>query len=236
MAQKTVHILDIGEVILSKRRGAKNLRLSITSSGKVRISLPTWVPYRAGIVFARQRASWIQEQLKYHRPTKFEYGMRIGKLHRLYFERDNGKTNITTKIEDRSIWIKGPLPSASQKMQTRAEVACEKALALEATELLLPRLELLAKKHGFKYKKAEIKKLRSRWGSYSNTGVLSISVYLIQLPWEFIDYVLLHELVHTQHMHHGQKFWARLNNVLPAAKTFRKQIRLYKPRIHGSIE
>jgi predicted metal-dependent hydrolase len=53
----------------------------------------------------------------------------------------------------------------------------------------------------------------------------------MQLPWDLIDYVLLHELVHTEHLHHGAGFWQRFDQVLPGAKQKRKALRAYKPSV-----
>lgn len=236
MAQKIVEILDIGEVILSKRRGARNIRLSVNSAGKVRVGLPVWMPYSAGIIFARQRAAWIKKHLNSNSPKLLGDGAKIGKYHSLLFKLDRSKKRITTKIADRKVIITTPWPYNLKKVQERAERACEKALAVEANELLIPRLKFLSQENGFKYKKVEVKKLRSRWGSYSSNGTLTLSIYLVQLPWQFIDYVLLHELVHTQHMNHSAEFWERLNRLLPQYKSLKKQMKLYKPSVNQIIE
>jgi len=53
----------------------------------------------------------------------------------------------------------------------------------------------------------------------------------MQLPWELIDYVILHELTHTEYMHHGPDFWQALEKVRPQAKQFRREIRKFRPTI-----
>ncbi len=236
MAQKTVQVLDIGDVVISKRRGAKNIRLSVTSTGKVRVSLPLWVPYSAGVIFARQRAAWIQKQQKTHQKVEFKHGMAIGKRHRLIFIRDGARKQITAKVSASKVKVTSPLALTDEKTQKRVEAACEKALALETRELILPRLKSLADKNSFSYKTVEVKKLRSRWGSCTNKKMITVSIYLVQLPWDFIDYVLLHELVHTEHMNHSQEFWRRFSEVMPAARSLQKGMRLYRPMIHQTIE
>ena len=51
----------------------------------------------------------------------------------------------------------------------------------------------------------------------------------MQLPWHLIDYVLMHELVHTEIMQHGPVFWARLEAHMPNARNLRKEINTYQP-------
>ena len=56
MATRTVDIPEIGAVTLYKRRGNRSLRLSVGANGEIRVSLPSWVPYKAGEEFARAKA------------------------------------------------------------------------------------------------------------------------------------------------------------------------------------
>ena len=78
--------------------------------------------------------------------------------------------------------------------------------------LYLPqRLAALATQVGASYTKVAISCSRSRWGSCSNQGHISLSCFLMLLPDPLIDYVLLHELAHTHEMNHSPRFWAWLD-------------------------
>jgi predicted metal-dependent hydrolase len=85
MAQKTVFVPEIGELVLSKRRGATNMRLSINAAGKVRVGMPYWAPYHAGVAFAKSKADWISKNLARHSNRLLEDGDLIGKSHRLQY-------------------------------------------------------------------------------------------------------------------------------------------------------
>ena len=231
MAQKTVVIEPIGEVLLSKRRGSSNIRLSVNGRGKIRVSMPYWAPYGSGIAFAKSRVEWIETQLQKHRQATLENGARIGKAHRLYINRAPELKRVQTRVSATEIFVKVPDSASPAEVQAAATKAAEEALRTEAEQLLPQRLETLAQKHGFKYKGVKVRKLSSRWGSCSSEGLISLSFYLMQLPWDLIDYVLVHELLHTRHMHHGPKFWAAYEQILPGAKKLRKQINQHKPQI-----
>jgi hypothetical protein len=56
----------------------------------------------------------------------------------------------------------------------------------------------------------------------------------MQLPWQLIDYVLLHELTHTTILRHGPDFWRALEAVLPNARVLKKAMREYQP-ILGTV-
>jgi predicted metal-dependent hydrolase len=230
MAQKTVFLPEIGEVTLSKRRGATNIRISINGAGRVRIGMPYWTPYAAGITFAKSKQEWIIKQLSSHSVYLLKEGDLIGKAHRLHFELNNSES-ISTRVNQNSVIVSSNYPFDHSSVQKKAYAACERALRSEAEKLLPQRVELLAKKYGYNYKEIRIRKLISRWGSCSSTKVLSLSYYLIQLPWQLIDYVLLHELTHTLHMNHSQRFWSDFQKNLPNAKLLQKEIKLYKPKV-----
>ncbi len=95
----------------------------------------------------------------------------------------------------------------------------------EAKEYLPNRLAELAQDCGFKYNRVFIKNHRSRWGSCSAQNNINLSLHLMRLPDELIDYVILHELVHTVVKNHSSAFWARLAKVCPDVKLLRKELR-----------
>ena len=107
------------------------------------------------------------------------------------------------------------------------------AVARRAKELLPPRLEELAKEKGFTYNNCTVRNVHTRWGSCNTKGNISLSIYLILLPDELIDYVLLHELCHTVEMNHSDRFWALMDSVTaPAkAKELRRRLKAHKTSI-----
>lgn len=231
MSQQTVLLPNIGEVLLSKRRGAKYLRLSINAKGQVRVGIPYWVPYSAGIAFVRDRQDWIRKQLESRPQAILQHDSRIGKAHRLYFYPSSGRVEVRSRVTATEIAIYTDLPHGNKQVQSKAKAASERALFKESTTLLPQRLKYLAEKHGYSYRGVKIRKLTSRWGSCSSQKIISLSCYLVQLPWPMIDYVLLHELAHTKELNHGANFWTLLNRAIPHAKQMQKEIRAYRPQV-----
>lgn len=91
--------------------------------------------------------------------------------------------------------------------------------------MLVRRLEALAAEHGFRYNRVTVRAQRTRWGSCSEQNNLSLNVKLARLPDELIDYVLLHELVHTRVKNHGRPFWDELEKYVPQARRKAAQVR-----------
>jgi predicted metal-dependent hydrolase len=87
----------------------------------------------------------------------------------------------------------------------------EKIYLVEAWLILPPRLEELASQHGFRYNKVTIRDNRRNWGSCSSANNISLNMQMMKLPDELIDYILLHELVHTEIKDHSARFWKKLD-------------------------
>jgi predicted metal-dependent hydrolase len=141
-------------------------------------------------------------------------------------------TNVTkSRVTGTEIRISYPVELSiwSPEIQASAEKAARRALKQQAEALLFRRLEDLARVHGFHYKSVAVKRLKSRWGSCGPQADITLNIFLMQLPWSLIDYVLLHELVHTKVHNHGRDFWSLFETCLPEAKKLRKQLRDHQP-------
>lgn len=230
MSVKKIEVANVGTVALYKRRGARNVRLSISHTGEVRITLPFWAPYKVGIDFVKSKAEWIAAQ----KPplALLEHGYRIGKAHHIHFEAGSGAT-ASTRISGNQVRILLPVGIRwdSPEAQQAAVQGGIRALKKEARQLLPRRLKLLADTHGYTFSSVAVKQLKGRWGSCSERQDIVLNCFLMQLPWELIDYVLLHELAHTKVMAHGTLFWEEMERTLPDVKQLRKMIKAQKPTL-----
>ncbi|HUD03238.1 MAG TPA: SprT family zinc-dependent metalloprotease [Patescibacteria group bacterium] len=223
MSVKSFSIDGIGIVAIHKRRGSKRLNLRIDGQ-KVRVTQPPWLPYANGVRFASSNKQWILIQRQNQPITKLIDGMAIGKNHTLIFQPGASlRTRVAKDII--TVFIPPNLHSASPATQKAAQQAAKKALKIEAEELLGSRLSALATKYGFTCHDVKFKSMHSKWGSCNNKKVITISIYLMMVPWELIDYVLLHELAHTQYLHHGKDFWATIEAIMPDYKARRKRLK-----------
>lgn len=235
MAYKQFQIDDITAVTIYKRKSSKSLRLSIGSSGEVKVSIPLWVPYSAGLTFAKSKIDWIKSQ---KRPINLLVNNQsIGKAHHLVFVPSN-TDKLSSRIVGSQVRVIHPENTAISEplVQKSATTASVRALRSQAEQLLPQRLANLASVHGYQYKSVSVKRLKSRWGSCDQKGNIVLNIFLMQLPWECIDYVLIHELVHTKVMRHGPDFWQVMKQEIPNLDKLKSQIRSYQPILHGSAE
>jgi predicted metal-dependent hydrolase len=131
-----------------------------------------------------------------------------------------------------------PRPRARARVERRggelhAEAADHAALraALEswyraaAHEHALERIAHFAPGVGRAPRRVSIRAQRSRWGSCSARGTVSLNWRLMQLDAALVDYVIVHELCHLLHPNHSPRFWAAVARVLPDCARYRRALR-----------
>jgi predicted metal-dependent hydrolase len=236
MPSKTYQIDNNLNVAVHKRRSARHLRLTIAPDGQVRVSIPYWTPYKIGADFAVSRLEWIKSQRK---PANLlKDAQAIGKAHHLSFTPDNTQLVPKVRVGVSTVSVKhhASQTASHSAVQAAAKRGCIKALRAQAEQLLPQRLASLSAGQGLEYKSVSIRQLKSRWGSCDGHKNIVLSLFLMQMPWELIDYVILHELTHTKVMRHGPTFWSELEKMLPGAKRLRKQLHAYQPVVNGHLE
>jgi predicted metal-dependent hydrolase len=85
----------------------------------------------------------------------------------------------------------------------------------QARAALGRRLGELSAATGLVYRRVQIRRQRTRWGSCSRQGTICLNACLLFQPPEVVDYLLLHELAHTRHMDHSRRFWALVARLAP---------------------
>ena len=97
----------------------------------------------------------------------------------------------------------------------------------QAKRELTGRLSILAKHHGFTFNKVSLRNQKTRWGSCSRNNNISLNMKLVLLPEDLIDYVMLHELVHTLVPNHSKNFWGELDKYVGNSKAIASKLGKY---------
>ncbi len=231
MPKKIFHVEGIGDVAIYKHATARNIRLRVNSEGLIRVTVPKWAPYRSGVLFAQSKKGWILQQAP--KQMLIAHDTFIGQRHRVVISYGNKDRKQRFRVANDEIQATLPLgtDASSTDVQNQLIRTAEKALKTEAQDYLPRRLDQLATSHNFSYRNVSIKKMKSRWGSCTSRKDISLNVFLMQLDETLIDYVLLHELLHTKIQAHGKRFWSELDNYVPELAEVRKQMRLVEPRL-----
>ncbi len=229
MSQKVINVDGIGDVPFYKRRDAATIKIRVSGSD-IKVSMPMWVPYKAAVAYVSQRSEWIVANRK---PSAvLNPGSKIGKNTVLRLQPAD-VIRFSSKYTNNQLIIRFPSQYSidSRVVQERVKKYAISALQREAEELLLPLVRKNAAVGNFSVNKIEVKNLKSRWGSCSSRKDLAFSLFLIQLPWHCIEYVIYHELAHTIHMNHSAEFWALVAQFVPNYKDIRREMKQYSPHI-----
>lgn len=103
--------------------------------------------------------------------------------------------------------------------------ALRRWLVRQAQAHLAPRLDALSATTGLGYRRVAFRCQKSRWGSCSREGAISLNARLLFLPPALVDYVLIHELCHRVHMNHSRRFWALVARHCPDFRAHDRQLR-----------
>ncbi len=225
---------EIGPVLFRKNRRAKHLRIAIRPNQEVVVTVPFGVRLSAAQEFVQQKKDWIIEHVKKAHAAAREnpiYDAKTPLKSRSHeFDiRPHAKEEFTSSVlrGTRTVALRYPrrFDIRDEEVQDFIREALIWVFRSEAKEILPQRVAELAEKHGFPYRKLFIKRHKSRWGSCSEVNNINLNLHLMRLPDGLINYVILHELVHTVIKNHSKAFWKKVLEVCPDAKMLRKQLR-----------
>ena len=134
-------------------------------------------------------------------------------------------------FESKIIWAHNSLQKLTQRakanyQQTLPNLSAEEFLA--KNHYLILRCRELAKIHNFSLRKIILRRQKTLWGSCSAQNNISLNSNLAFLKDDLIDYVILHELVHTKVKNHSRKFWDELEKVLPGSRILNRELKNIK--------
>ena len=197
-------------IILIRNQRARRYVLRLRPDGSARVTIPRGGSATEARNFVERNKSWLEQQLqrrasKPGHPVEWQIGMEI--LFR-------GETVKVAAAENDLIQF-----GSEQIKVVAAEInlrpAIEKQMRSLASRELPPVVFRFAALHQLTVNRVTVRNQRSRWGSCSRRGTISLNWRLIQAPPEVRDYIVLHELMHLRQMNHSPRFWAEVERVCP---------------------
>jgi predicted metal-dependent hydrolase len=224
-------LLSVGRhawpVTYVRHRRARHYVLRLEDDGSLRVTIPRGGSRKDAERFARLKSVWIERE-RYRRVLAgaggWQDGSRIllkGREVSLQVDREAGVARLGPEV------IR--LPADGPVDLRRVVSAWMRRLAGRE---LPSRVSELSEASGFRPSRVTIRDQRSRWGSCSPSGRISLNWRLIQVPDAVRDYVILHELTHLKEANHSARFWSRLEEVCPAYREARAWL---KSHFSGSM-
>lgn len=203
-------------------RNIKHARLRVSEDGKVRVIVPSSFTQDDVVALLQKKEKWVEKNLKFFRNKSkitlqrnqlLLYGNRYAYFYDSTFER-----KVTIDHEHKTINAKRDL------LDTAIQ---EKWYKTIAKSHLINRTEELSDKLRFDFNKLYIRSQRKKWGNCSKEKNISLNWRLIKAPLFVIDYLIVHELVHTEIMNHTNRFWTMLKSYYPDYKSAVKWLDKY---------
>ncbi|MDD3179472.1 MAG: SprT family zinc-dependent metalloprotease [Opitutaceae bacterium] len=215
-------------VVFVRSGRARNYRLTLRRDGVAVATIPARGSDRQARAFVEQHRDWLERarERQARRPRTAEVWS-IG-------------TSVLWRgdMHPIRIAVPGPRPAVCLAADVFRVSSLEGDLrpTLEAQFARRARIELSARAWELSaetqadVKQVTIRNQRSRWGSCSARGTVSLNWRLVQTPDMVRDYIIYHELMHLREMNHSDGFWTRVEEICPwwrGAERWLKQ--------HGSL-
>lgn len=221
------------EYAVRPSRGTRAVRLRITPGQGLVISVPPGVGGARLEEILREKARWIERHLTRMDGLAPPPGPPPSTIRPALLSLRAIDEDWQVDYEDAPVSGVALKRQPPQRLLVRGRVddvplcqtVLKRWLALRAREALGTWLADLAAQHDFTFSAVSIRAQRSRWGSCSARGAISLNLQLLFLPSELARYVLLHELCHTRVMSHSQRFWRLLERVEPESEVLRARMR-----------
>ena len=133
---------DFGRVRVNKRRGSQTIRIAVSQSGEVRLSMPYRLSTQDGLRFLNEKKNWVNKHKT--EPKYLEDGAVIGRSHTLRIVVSN-KTKTTSRITNDEIVVNMPENAMLSEVQKKLQHISKKLLKKEAEKLLPDSINQIAK-------------------------------------------------------------------------------------------
>lgn len=194
------------------RRPVKHARLRVRQDSRVELVVPKdWEPAEVNRLLGK-KAAWIQAKQTFFR-TRERHSPTLANNEVMLF-------GESFRIEtDERLDAGVEVDRAGRRLRVADAFASETSLLVWQRDFarahLSKRTSELSEKHGLKFGRLFVRSQRTKWGSCSAKQNISLNWRLISAPEQVIDYVILHELLHTKVMNHSQTFWVHLRALCP---------------------
>jgi predicted metal-dependent hydrolase len=235
--KKEVHIASIGTITINRNRQATRLRISVRPDGTVKVTIPWHASFQTGEKFLSEHIQWItqtKEKLaKKVTPPKLILPGRLFSSRNYHYEvcpADISKARIRHSQTEKTVFFEYPMNQSieSEELQKILKVLIENVLRFDARTYLPGRIAELASNLGYSFQKVTIKNNKTNWGSCSSRKNINLNLHLMRLNDRFIDYIIIHELVHTVIPNHGSDFKAAMQKHFPDAVDIDKELKKLK--------
>jgi len=215
-----------------RNRRARRYVIRVAPGGRLRATIPPFGCKSEAYAFAQRERGWIERQL-HKQATRLPPSAPPAWIEGTSFLFRGELVTLRIDAFTKAICF------GDQRIDSPSPVGADlwplvkKHLFQLAARELMPRTMTLAQLHHVSVRRVAIRSQRSRWGSCSPRGTVSLNWRLIQMPAFVSDYIILHELMHLREMNHSKAFWRCVENVCPDYRTAERWIKQHAEQLRG---
>lgn len=234
------------------RSRRKTLSLQV-KSGKIYVRAPYHVDEQYIDSFVKKKKAWLKAKISEQKQTvdlccNFTQGSNLylfGQLVTLNIVAGDVNTRsnvtlITLENGQQALTI-----TLSQCIQRNLHTPLQWAIAIksqlecyfaqQAEKIIPPKVSYYSTLTGLNPTLIKIRKYSARWGSCNSKGELSFNYLLMMLPLDVINYVIVHELCHLQHLNHSKDFWQLVTQYYPQQLAAKQWIKTHQSALHWQM-
>jgi predicted metal-dependent hydrolase len=225
-----IKIVGAREISVERRR-VKRARITVYEDLRVRVTLPLHCSQEEVDDLIERKAQWIQKQLAFYRGRR-DACIQLSHNEILYlgdiytFRLLSGRLLPGLR---RTVAIDAQSHIISSGLNLLADGVLARWYRKEAKRIIMERLTHFADRYNFTYNRVFIRNQKTLWGSCSSKRNLSFNWRLIQTPLDIIDYIVVHELVHTEILRHTKAFWERVASLYPQYRQAKGWLKNFYP-------
>jgi predicted metal-dependent hydrolase len=210
-------------------RRARRLSVRVYPDARVEVVAPQRARPREIELFLTAHRQWIDDKRAMallNRPAPEQFpppSLRLAATHetwRIHLAGGEGRVRLAPVAAEGGgiLVVSGHAQRGSMRKSLRAW------LMRAAQARLVPRVARAAAAAGVQYSKVSIRRQRSRWGSCSVRGTISLNACLLFQRPEVVDYLIIHELMHVKHMNHSARFWQAVERHCPGWRALDREL------------
>lgn len=207
---------------------ARRYILRVTNEQTVRITVPRGGDRSGALALLEKHRPWVLGRLRAIRDERRRLEQPWGSGTLIWFR--GGRTPLRD-ASGHPGYILGNLEIVHSPRHDSVRALVLEALRTVAREELPQRVAELGSLTPLKPVRTMVRAQRTRWGSCSAKGTISLNWRLIQVPTEVRDYVVIHELCHLSQMNHSPKFWELVRCLCPQYRSHERWLRDHEREI-----
>jgi hypothetical protein len=209
-------------VEITQNARVRRLTVRVYPGGRVKVTVPKGTAPATVETFLTRHRDWIERKVAQYSVAE-ESGLPVsidlpstGDTWVVHYR--DGRAGFRV-LNDRVLEVR----HAAGNLEEARRVLAQWATA-EARRSLEPWLQAVAAEAGLHYRDVQWRRQRTRWGSYSRSGTLSLNVAVLFQPPDVVRYLFVHELAHTRHLNHSARFWSLVETHEPDYRALDRQL------------